>query len=221
MDSFFLRPLRGVPSLRCNLQFSRPKPLTPRRPGKTAENTQGGLRPSPNQTGGLGSYSFVPIPLSRRALLPFIMKQSSENIVTRYRYRQPGAGTLVNCTANPPIDQDAATILQLTRWLRDFDNFGFGERPLQSQRWRPLHVYRWPVARRVPRRRRALAGSRPARPRDRAHGGRRHRHLRPRAHRARTISMGMRSSACVAARLSSDPTRVDRAAQCHEPHRRR
>ncbi|MEN9633182.1 MAG: hypothetical protein RL077_1586, partial [Verrucomicrobiota bacterium] len=39
---------------------------------------------SPNQTGGLGSYSFVPIPLSCRALLPFIMKQSSENIVTRY-----------------------------------------------------------------------------------------------------------------------------------------
>ena len=43
----------------------------------------GGLSPSPNQAGGLGHYSSVPIPLSYRALLPFIMNQSSENIVTR------------------------------------------------------------------------------------------------------------------------------------------
>ena len=122
MDSFFLRPLRGVPSLRCNLQFSRPNPLTPQRQGKNAKNTEGrhgrwqkksrqkkdeeqvgtksfeppppwergpacaapagrpdarpffathffaqrigGLGRSPNQAGGLGFYSSVPIPLS-------------------------------------------------------------------------------------------------------------------------------------------------------------
>jgi hypothetical protein len=35
--------LRGVPSLRCNLQFSRSNPLTPQRQGRNAENTQGSL----------------------------------------------------------------------------------------------------------------------------------------------------------------------------------
>ena len=89
-----------------------PQPLTPQRHRKNAENTpgslakkwggkkipvrgcriflthlsakkMGGLSPSPNQAGGWGHYSSVPIPLSYRALLPFIMNQSSENIVTR------------------------------------------------------------------------------------------------------------------------------------------
>ena len=55
----------------------------------------GGLDPSPNQAGGLGSYSYVPIPLSCRALLPFIMKQSSENIVTRYSYLSPARTDVV------------------------------------------------------------------------------------------------------------------------------
>ena len=49
----------------------------------------GGLSPSPNQAGGLGHYSSVPIPLSYRALLPFIMNQSSENIVTRSTKASP------------------------------------------------------------------------------------------------------------------------------------
>ena len=55
----------------------------------------GGLSPSPNQAGGLGHYSSVPIPLSYRALLPFIMNQSSENIVTRSTPITPGAVTKV------------------------------------------------------------------------------------------------------------------------------
>lgn len=47
-------------------------------------------------------------------------------------YATPGAGALVNATANTSIDQDAAALLQLTRRLRDFYNFGFGDRPYKA-----------------------------------------------------------------------------------------
>jgi len=49
-----------------------------------------------------------------------------------YWYATPAAGALVNATANTSIDQDADAILQLTRRLRDFYNFGFGERPYKA-----------------------------------------------------------------------------------------
>ena len=58
-------------------------PPIPPPAGKLFAQRIGGLGPSPNQAGGLGFYSSVPIPLSGRALLLFILKQSSENIVTR------------------------------------------------------------------------------------------------------------------------------------------
>ena len=44
----------------------------------------------------------------------------------------PGAGALVNATANTSIDQDAAQVQQITRDLRDFYNFGFGQRPYKA-----------------------------------------------------------------------------------------
>ncbi len=47
-------------------------------------------------------------------------------------YARPGAGSLLNTTANTTIDQDAAVIQQLVRRLRDFYNFGFGERPFKA-----------------------------------------------------------------------------------------
>ena len=46
--------------------------------------------------------------------------------------RTPGAGALVNSTANLSISQDAATIQRLASELRDFYNFGFGERPYKA-----------------------------------------------------------------------------------------
>ncbi len=46
--------------------------------------------------------------------------------------RTPGAGSLVNTTSGTTIDQDAATLQQLAQRLRDFYNFGFGERPYKA-----------------------------------------------------------------------------------------
>ncbi len=46
--------------------------------------------------------------------------------------RTPGADALAHPTANTTIAQDVAALQQLTRRLRDFYNFGFGERPLRA-----------------------------------------------------------------------------------------
>ncbi len=46
--------------------------------------------------------------------------------------RTPGSAALVNATAATSVTQDMATIQLLTRELRDFYNFGFGERPYKA-----------------------------------------------------------------------------------------